>query len=180
MLSLIIKRMIQAIALAIVGDRRQWNQDVIEEENNLGPRMPDDLSLTVIECFGVFWRQTGAMLEGAIHYDRDFPGQRLQVPQSFRQLLGLLLGEALQRRDRDIPMAFEHLREVGLVTSGKARGFLESMFRGHHHQKQEIPCTDTPQTAMDQNMTGDPSLQSPRSHVPSGVSRWIGGERRRL
>ena len=72
-------------------------------------------------------------------------------------------------------MAFQHLRELGFVKSGKARGFLERMFRGHHHQKQEITCTDTPQTAMDQNMTGDPSLQSPRSHVPSGVSRWIGG-----
>ena len=55
---------------------------------------------------------------------------------------------------------------------GKARGFLKSMFRGHHHQKQEITCTDTLQTATDQDMTGDPSLHSLCSHVASPVSRW--------
>ena len=74
MLSLIIKRMIQAIARAIGGDRRQWNQDVIDDENNIGPLMPDDLSLPVIECFGVFRMHTGAMLDRTINQDRNLPG----------------------------------------------------------------------------------------------------------
>jgi hypothetical protein len=61
-------------------------------------------ALPMIEGLGVFWMQAGAMLERTIHDDRDIPGQPLQLVPGFGHVLGLLLGEAFQRRDRDLAM----------------------------------------------------------------------------
>jgi hypothetical protein len=63
--------MLPAIPFAIVGDRRQRNQDVIDNQDNIGPLMPDDKPLAVIEFLGVFRMQTGPMLERAINQNRN-------------------------------------------------------------------------------------------------------------
>src|SRR3989454_933482 len=172
MLSAIRQRMIPAIALAIERDGTQRNQHVIEEQHDIGPLMTNDKSLAMIERLGVCWMQTGAMLERTIHDNRNIPGQLFQLLPGLGNVLGLLLGEALQRRDCDLAMGFQHLRELGFVPSGKPGGFLKRMFPGHDHQKQEVTRADVLKTSTDQDMTGDPSLHSLRSHVASPVSRW--------
>ena len=180
MLGAILQLMIPAIALAIERDRPKRDQQVIEEQHDIGPLMTDDIPLAMIERLGVFWMQTGAMLESTIHDNRNSPGQLFQLLPGFGNLPGLFLGKALQPIDCDIAMGFQHLRELGFVQSGKPGGFLERMFRGHDHQKQEVTRADVLKTSTDRDLTGDPSLHSLGSHVASPVSRWRYGERRIL
>ena len=117
------------------------------------------------------------MLEGPIHNNRNIPGQLLQLVPGFGNLLGLLLGEALQRRDGNMAMGFPHLRQLGCVQPGKPGGFLESMFRGHDHHKQEVTRADVLKTETDQELTGDPSLHSRRAPMASpGIVLTIGRE----
>ena len=87
-------------------------------------------------------------------------------------MLGLFLGEALQRIDGDLAVGFQPLRELRFVQSGKPGGFFEGMFRRHDHQKEEVTRADDLKTKTDQDMTGDPSLQGTRWHGASPVSRW--------
>jgi len=115
MLSAIRQLTVPAIALAIKGDGTKRDQQVIEEHYDIGPLMPHDQSLPIIECLGVFWMQTGAMLERTIHDNRDRPGQLVQLVPGFGKVLGLVLGEAFQRRDCDLAMGLQHLRELGFV-----------------------------------------------------------------
>jgi hypothetical protein len=135
MLSAIRQLMVPAIALAIEGDGTKRNQQVIEEQHDIGPLMPNDKALPMIERFGVFWMQTGTMLERTIHDNRYLPGQLPQLLPGVGNLLGLFLGEALQRSDCDRAMSFQQLRELRFVQAGKPGGFLKRMFRGHDHQK---------------------------------------------
>src|ERR1700756_4026171 len=177
MLGVILQLMIPAITLAIERDGTQWDQHVMEDQHDIGPLMTNDKSLAMIERLGVFWMQTGAMLERTIHDNRNIPGQLFQLLPGFGNLLRLFLGEALQRIDGDIAMGFQHLRELGFVQSGKPGGFLERMFPGHDHQKQEVTRADVRKTSTDQDMAGDPSLHSLRSHVASSGGGWRWGER---
>jgi hypothetical protein len=172
MLGAILQLTIPTIALALERDGTKRDQHVMEEQHDIGPLMTNDKSLPMIERFGVFGMQTGATLERTIHYYRNLPGQLCQLLPGFRNLLGLFLGKALQRRDCDLAMGFQHLRELGFMPSGKPGGFLERMFPGHDHQKQEVTRADVLKTSTDEDMTGDPSLHSLRSHVASPVSRW--------
>ena len=111
------------------------------------------------------------MLERTIDYEGYFPGQTLALVQGFGNVLGLLLGETLQRIDRDIGMLFPYLREWGFVQSRKPGGFFEGMFRRHDHQKEEVTRADDLKTETDQDMTGDPSRQGASWHGASPVSR---------
>src|SRR3982074_1689244 len=79
MLSEIRQRMIPAIALAIERDGTKRNQHVIKDQHAIGPLMTHDKSLAMIERLGVFWMQTGAMLERTIHDNRHMPGQLFQL-----------------------------------------------------------------------------------------------------
>ncbi len=142
MFGAILQLMIPAIALARERDGSKRNQHVIEEQHNVGPLMPNDKPLAMIEGLGVFWMQTGAMLECTIDDNRNGPGQLVQLVPGFSYLPGLFLGEAFQGRDCDLAMGFQHLRKLGLVPSGKPGGFLEGMFPGHDHQKQEVARAD--------------------------------------
>src|SRR5215510_8743909 len=62
MLGAILQLMIPAIALAIERDGTKRNQQVIEEQHDIGPLMPDDKAMPVMERWGVFRMQTGATL----------------------------------------------------------------------------------------------------------------------
>ena len=95
MLSLIVKIVLQTIRFTIVGDRRQRNEHVIDDQDDIGPLVTDDKAFAVIELLGVFRMQTGTMLERAVNENGNFPGQTFQVMQRFGKLRGLLLGEAL-------------------------------------------------------------------------------------
>jgi len=105
MLGAILQLTIPAIALAIERDGTKRNQHVIEEQHDSGPLMTNDKSLPMIERFGVFWMQTGAMLERTIHDNRDRPGQLVQLLPGFGKVLGLVLGEAFRPGSWDGPLA---------------------------------------------------------------------------
>jgi hypothetical protein len=112
MLGVIVQMMLQAIPLAIVRDGRQWDQDVMDDQDDIGPRMSDDKTLAMIARFGVFRMPTGALLERALNQERNVPGQAWQGLERFRHPLGLRLGELLQRRDRDAGMGLQKLTEL--------------------------------------------------------------------
>jgi hypothetical protein len=76
----------------------------MEEQHAIGPLMPNDKALAMIEGRGVVWMQTGAMLERTIHDNRHMPGQLFQLLPDLGNVLGLFLGEALQRIDCDLAM----------------------------------------------------------------------------
>src|SRR5262252_10999850 len=131
--------------------------------------MADDKAVAMIEPLGVFRLQTGPVLERTIDYEGYFPGQTLALVQGFGNVLGLFLGEALQRIDGDSAMGFQHLRELGFVQSGKLGGFCERMFRGHDHQKQQITGADPLKTSTDSDTPRDPSLQGASPHGASSL-----------
>src|SRR5712691_5684829 len=79
MLGLIRKLMLQAIRLAIVGDRWKWNQHIIDDQDDIGPLMSNDKPFAMIEFLGIFRMQTGTMLEGTINQNRDLPRETMQV-----------------------------------------------------------------------------------------------------
>jgi len=180
MVGAILQRMILAIALALERDGSKRNQPGIEEQHHGGPLMPHDNPLAMMDGLGVFWMQTGAMLEGTIDDNRNGPGQLGPLLPGFSYLPGLLRGAAFQGRDCDLAMGLQHLRKLGLVPSGKPGGFLEGMCPGHDHQKQEVTRADVCKTSTDQEMTGAPSLHSLRAPVASPMSRWRYEERRIL
>ena len=161
--------MIPAIALALERDGTKRDQHLIENQHDISPLMTNDKSLPMIERLGVVWMQTGTMLERTIHDNRNLPGQLFQLLSGFGNVLGLLLGEALQRLDGDLAMGFQHLRELGFVQSGKPGGFFEGMFRGHDHQKQQITGAEPLKTSTDPDTPSDPSLQGASPHGASSL-----------
>jgi hypothetical protein len=94
----------------------------------------------------------------------NMPGQLLQLLPGLGNVLGLCLGEALQRIDCDLAVGFQHLRALRFVPSGKPGGFFEGMFRGHDHQKEQITGADPLKTVTDGDTTYDPSLQGASLH----------------
>jgi hypothetical protein len=131
--------------------------------------MAEDKAVAMIEPLGVFRMQTGPVLERTIDYEGYFPGQTLALVQGFGNVLGLFLGEALQRIDGDSAMGFQHLRELGFVQSGKPGGFFEGMFRGYDHQKQQITGADPLKTSTDPDTSRNPSLQGASPHGASSL-----------
>jgi hypothetical protein len=79
--------------------------------------MPDDLPFAMMKLLGVCRMQTRPMLEGTIHENRHFPGESFQGLQRLGNVLGLLLGEALECRDGNVAMGLQPLTEQGLVQS---------------------------------------------------------------
>jgi hypothetical protein len=131
--------------------------------------MADDKAVAMIEPLGVFRMQTGPVLERTIDYKYYFPGQTLALVQGFGHVLGVFLGEALQRIDGDSAMGFQHLRALGCVQSRKPGGFFEGMFRGHDHQKQQITGADPLKTSTDPDTPRNPSLQGASPHGASSL-----------
>jgi hypothetical protein len=141
----------------------------MDDEHHIGPLMADDNAVAMIEPRGVFRMQTGPVLERTIDYECSFPGQTLALVQGFGNVLGLLLGEALQRRDGDSALGFQHLRALGFVQSGKPGGVFEGMLRGHDHQKQQLTGADPLKTSTDPDTPRDPSLQGASPHGASSL-----------
>jgi hypothetical protein len=67
----------------------------MDDQDNIGPLMPDDIPLAMIELLGIFRMQTGSMLNGAIYKDGNLPGETLEGLEALGQLLGLCLREFL-------------------------------------------------------------------------------------
>ena len=169
MLGALCQLMIPALALALERDGTKRDQPVMEDQHDIRPLMTNDKSLAMIERLGVFWMQTGTMLERTIHDNRNIPGQLLQLLPGLGNVLGLFLGEALQRIDCDLAVGFQHLRELRFVQSGKPGGFFEGMFRGHDHQKQQITGADPLKTSTDPDTPRNPSLQGASLHGASSL-----------
>ena len=68
-------RLLSTIPLAIKGNGREGNQAVIDDQDDIGPLMPDDKPFAMIEFLGVFRVQTGTMLQGTINQQRNLPRQ---------------------------------------------------------------------------------------------------------
>ena len=104
MLRVIRQSMIPAIALALEREGTKRYPPVMDDDHDRGPRMADAKAVAMIEPLGVFRMQTGPVLERTIDYEGYFPGQTLARVQGFGNVLGLLLGEVLQRIDCDSAM----------------------------------------------------------------------------
>jgi len=158
MRSAIRQRMIPALAWARARDGTKRHQQVIEDHHALGPRMPNDTSLAMLERLGVFGMQTGAMVERTLHSHRPMPGPLWHRVPGLGNVRGLLLGEALQRRDCDRALGLHHLRAWGLVPFGKPGGFFAGMCRGHDHHTQQRTGAEPCKTSTDPETPRDPSL----------------------
>jgi hypothetical protein len=178
MLGAILPLRLPARALARARDGTKRSPPGMEEPHAMGPRMPNDPSLPLLDRVGVCWRQPGATLERPRHAHRQMPGPRVPLVPGVGNVLGLLLGQALQRSDGDRALGFHPLRALGGVPSGEPGGFRERLLRGHAHQKEEGARTDVLKTETHEAMTGDPSLHRLRSPGASPGSRWRCGARR--
>lgn len=74
MLGLIIKSMLQTIGLTLGGNRTKGNQYAVDDQDDIGPLMADDIPFAMIELLGVFRMQTCTMLAGTLQDNRNFPG----------------------------------------------------------------------------------------------------------
>jgi hypothetical protein len=103
---LIDQTVLAAIAPTIKWDGTKRDEDVIEEQDNVGPLMTDDKALAMIKSLRVFRLEAGPTLQGAIDDEGDFPRQTFEGSQGFGKPLCLWLGERLKGRDRDRMVAF--------------------------------------------------------------------------
>ena len=129
--------------------------------------MTDDIPLAVIERFGVFRMQTGAVLQRTVEEDHDLPGQPVASCERLGTLPGLCFGETLQRGHGHLGMRLQHSREEGCMQSGKPGGFFEGMFRGDDHQKEQRAGAHPLKPLTDGKMTFDPRLQGASAHRAS-------------
>jgi hypothetical protein len=74
MLGLIGHRMLSAIPCTLKGYRGERHQDVVDDQDHIGPLMSDNNPLAMIESLGVFRMYTGTMLDGALHQEGTLPG----------------------------------------------------------------------------------------------------------
>jgi len=169
MRSAIRQRMIPARARALQRDGTKRNQHGIEDHHASGPLMPNDQSLAMIERLGVVWMQTGARLERPLHDNRHRPGPRWHLLPELGNVLGVFLGEALQRRDCDMALGLPHLRALGFGPSGKPGGFFEGMFRGHDQHNQQRTGADPLKTSTDPATPRDPRLHGASPHGASAL-----------
>src|SRR6266516_5614967 len=97
-----------AVPLAIEGYLLLSDPATTENADVIGPLMTNDIPFAVIERFGVFWVQTGSVLQRTIDDDHDFPGQSIDPLEHLGKLPGLGFGETLQRRNRYLGMRLQH------------------------------------------------------------------------
>ena len=164
MFALILELMRLAIPLALEGDGPQRHQHVAQDQDNIGPRMPDDLPFAVMERFGVFRMQTGPVLQRSVNDDHDFPGQAGDPFERRGTLPSWCFGETFQRRGGHLGMRVQHFRKEGGMQSGKPGGLLEGMLRGDDHEQEQIAGANALKPLTDGDLTCDPSLQGASEH----------------
>src|SRR5262249_41089117 len=157
-LALIRELLCLAVALAIEGNRLEGNQDVAQNQDDVGPLMTDDIPLAVIERLGVFRVQTGPVLQRTVDEDHDLPGQAVDPFERLGKLPGLCFGETVQRRDGHLGMSVQHFRKEGGMQSGTPGGFLEGMLRGDDHEKEQIAGANALKPLTDGDLPFNPSL----------------------
>jgi hypothetical protein len=111
MFALLDKTMPLAIPLALEGNRPQWHQYVTQEQDDIGPRMTDDIALAVIERFGVCRVQTSPVLQRTVDDDHHLPGQPVASYERLGKLPGWCFGETLQRGDGHPRMRLHQFRK---------------------------------------------------------------------
>jgi len=158
------QRLIPARALALPRDGTKRHHQVMEDPHERGPLLTNDPALAMRARLGVCWRQTGALLERTLHDHRPLPGQLWPLVPGLGHVRGVVLGEALQRRDGDSAVGLQHLRAWRGVPSGTPGGFCEGLLRGHDHQKQPSPGADPLKTATDPETPRAPSLHRASRH----------------
>ncbi len=107
MFAVIRESMRLAGALAREGNRLEGNQDIAQNQDNVGPLMPDDISLAMIERFGVFRVQTGPVLQRTVDEDHDFPGQPFDALERLGKSPGVCFREIVQRGDGHLGMRLQ-------------------------------------------------------------------------
>ena len=115
-----------AIPLAREGHRRQWPQDVTQEQDDIGPRMPDDRACAVIARVGLCRVPTGAGLPWTVHDDPALPGPPVASCERLGTLPGWCCGETLQRGRRHRSIRLQQLRKEGCRQSGSIRSASEN------------------------------------------------------
>jgi hypothetical protein len=167
MLAVIHEIMRLAVALAIEGNRLEGNQDVAQNQDDVGPLMTNDIPLAMVERLGVFRVETGPVLQRTVDEDHDLPGQPFDAWERLGTLPRLCFREMFQRGDSHLGMRFQEVRKEGCMQSRKPGGFFEGMFRCHDHQKEQIAGTNPLKPLTDGDLTCDPRLQGANAHRAS-------------
>jgi hypothetical protein len=153
-----------AVPLALEGDRPQRKPPITEHEDDIGPLMPHDIPLAVMERVGVFRLETGAVLSRPVDDEHDLPGQPVEACERLGKLPGLWFGEPLQRGKGHLGMRLQHSREESFVHSGKPGSFFEGRVRGDDHQKAQRAGAKPLKPLTDGDPTCAPSLYGASEH----------------
>ena len=153
MLGPIASIMILTVLFAVEGNRRKRDQYLIDDQDDVGPLVTNDKSLTMIKPLRVFWVQAGTILERTINQDGDVEGKPFDLLKGSRQAFSLLFREAFQGIYRRILMKFQHLRELRLMKPAKPSGFLKGVFRRSDHQEKQVRGTNSFETRADPDAT---------------------------
>src|SRR6266581_1475895 len=167
MFALILEIMCLAVALAREGNRLEGNQDVAQNQDDVGPLMTDDIPLAVVERLGVFRVETGSVLQGGVDENHDLPGQPVDALARLGKLPGLRFREMCQRGDGYIGMRLQEFGKEGGMQAGKSGGLFEGMFRCRDHQKEQIASANALKALTDGDVTCDPRVQGASGHGAS-------------
>src|SRR5215471_6228309 len=166
MLAVIREALCLAVALAVEGNRLEGDQDVAQDEDDVGPLMADDVALAVVERFGVFRMQTGAVLHSSVDDQQDLPGQTTDALERLGDLSGLRFGELLEGADGHVGMRFQEFGKQRGMESRESGGFLERMLAGGNQQKEQISGANAPQALPDGDVAFGPGVQGASGHAP--------------
>ncbi len=166
MLAVIREALCPAVALAVEGNRREGDEDVAENEDDVGPLMADDVALAVVEGLGIFRVETGSVLDGGIDDQQDFPGQAADALEGLGELAGLGFGELIEGRDGDVGRRLQQFGKQRGMESGESGGLFERMLGGGDHQKEQISGANAPQAPADGDVACDPGMQGASGHDP--------------
>jgi hypothetical protein len=156
-----------AVALAIEGNRLEGNEDVAQNQDDVGPLMTDDIPLAVVERLGVVRVETGAVLQGGVDYNHDFPGQPVDALERLGKLPGLRFREMIQRGNGHLGMRLQEFGKERRRQAGKAGGLFERVLRGRDHQKEHIASANARKAPTDGDVTCDPRMQGASRHGAS-------------
>jgi hypothetical protein len=122
MVALVLAIMGLAGALALEGDRLEGHQHVTQHQDDVGPRMPDDIALAVVARWGGFWVQAGAVLQGRLNEAHDLPGQSFDALERLGKLPGWRFRALFQRGHGHCGRRLQAFGKAGGMQSGKPSG----------------------------------------------------------
>ena len=166
-----------ARVFTVQGDGRKRNEDAVENQDDIGPLMSDDRSVSMVTSCGVFGMESGTGLERGINHNGDFPGQALQLFEHRPKSFGVPFGEVIQGIGGNAKVIASQCAELRRIESRHGGGNMEGMFTSVHHQRHEIPEAQDQYTKSDIDVMKYPISSLITSHrLPVCWGKYVYGD----